>query len=325
MFFFARRSLCPPTGLAMTFAAFFSGSVWAEESALTPGESEIRKHLSEFAGEATTIPLWGKGKGPDDTRPFPDESLVKGRTGENRIQMVTLPSMTVVSPKNAPGPTPAVFVCSGGGYGSLGITSGGMDIVKWLNERGVTGVYLKYRVPKRNQGWPMHHHALQDIQRAISLIRSRADALKIDPAKIGAIGFSAGGNLCAMLATNHRPEHRLYQPVDEADKFECRPDFVAMVAPAYLTDPIESPQLRPELTHEAVARNLTPPIFIASAVTDKFTIGSLHFALFLRERRIPVELHIYEKGGHAEGIHEGPDNQWPAMFEDWLKRQGVMK
>lgn len=304
---------------------FLTGVSHATDPSPTSGETEIRKHLSDFAGEPTTIRLWGEDKGPDDERLFGEETLIEGRDGENRIQIVTLPSITLVPPKDFDGPVPAILVCPGGGYGSLGITSGGMDIVGWLNERDITGVYMKYRVPKRHQGFPMHHHPLQDIQRAVSLLRSRSEELGIDPDKIGAIGFSAGGNLCAMLATNHLPTQRLYEPIDEADRISCRPDFIAMVAPAYLTDPIESDQLRPELAHEQVRRNITPPIFITSAVTDKFTIGSLHFALLLRERRVPVELHIYEKGGHAEGIHEELDNQWPTVFEDWLVRQGVIR
>jgi acetyl esterase/lipase len=113
--------------------------------------------------------------------------------------------------------------------------------------------------------------------------------------------------------------------VDAADGASCKPDFVAMVAPAYLTNPIVSNQLVPALKPEHVARNLTPPTFIASAITDKFTVGALHYLLLLREKRVPAELHVYEKGGHAEGIHEGTDNQWPAMYEDWLRRQGVIE
>ena len=66
-------------------------------------------------------------------------------------------------------------------------------------------------------------------------------------------------------------------------------------------------------------------MFVSSAVSDKFTIGSLHFALLLRERQVPVEVHVYERGGHAEGFHDGPDNQWPTMFEDWLVRQGAIR
>src|SRR5262249_45998791 len=130
--------------------------------------------------------------------------------------------------------------------------------------------------------------------------------------------------LTAMLATNHTSEHRQYEAVDDADKQSCRPNFVAMVAPAYLTKPILSTDLDAALHLDEVARNVTPPTFIASAINDKFTVGALHFFLVLREKHVPAELHVYEKGGHAESIHDGPDNQWPVMFEDWLKRIDII-
>jgi acetyl esterase/lipase len=127
-----------------------------------------------------------------------------------------------------------------------------------------------------------------------------------------------------MLSIYHRPEDRLYQPIDAADDASFRPDFVAMISPAYLTKPIVSNQFVPAVKADKLARNITPPTFIASAITDKFTVGASHYFLLLRENHVPAELHVYERGGHAEGIHEGPDNQWPLMFEDWLRRQGVI-
>jgi acetyl esterase/lipase len=296
----------------------------------TPGELEVRKHFSADAVRLTTIRLW-PGKAPDEPRPIPAESLGDGKQ-QGRIHAVTEPSITVVQAKNGDAPpnsvaatNPAVLVCPGGGYGSLGIESGGVDVIRWLNEIGISGVYLKYRVPKRHADFPMHHQPLQDIQRAMSLVRSRAADLHIDPKRIGVIGFSAGGNLAAMLATHHRKEDRLYPPVDEADSTSCRPDFVLMVAPAYLTVPILSAALDPQLQLDKVARNLTPSMFITSATTDKFSVGACHFALALREQHVPVELHLYEKGGHAEGIHAGPDNQWPSMAADWMRRSGILR
>ena len=274
------------------------------DAELTPGEREVRRHFPADAARVTTIRLW-PGAAPDEPRPIGAESVGEGARSSH-ITNVTQPSVTVVQPMNATAATPAVFVCPGGGYGSLGIDVGGVDVIRWLNELGITGVYVKYRVPKRHQGFPMHHHALQDIQRAMSVIRSRAAEFEIDPQRIGVIGFSAGGNLGAMLATHHAKEDRLYAATDAADAISCRPDFVMLVAPAYLTQPIVSGDLDPALKLDKVARNITPPIFITSATTDKFSIGSSHFALALRERHVPVEVHLYEKGGHAEGISDAP-------------------
>jgi len=134
----------------------------------------------------------------------------------------------------------------------------------------------------------------------------------------------AGGNLAAMVATHHAREDRPYPPADAADQVTCRPDFVMLVAPAYLTDPIVSSTLDPAPELDKVARNLTPPIFITSATTDKFTVGASPFPLALREHHIPVEVHLYEKGGHAEGISDRPDNQWPHMAADWMRRKSII-
>jgi acetyl esterase/lipase len=296
----------------------------AEKCALSAGELEVRKHFNSTRVTITMIRLWPNGA-PDEPHPFGEEEVSAAkRGGGSHIGVVSHPSVTVVSPKNAPAATPAVLVCPGGGYGSLGITHGGVDVIQWLNEMGVTGVYMKYRVPKRHGDYPMHHQPLQDIQRAVSLIRARAAELKIDPKRMGVIGFSAGGNLAAMLATHHRPEDRLYKPIDASDQVSCRPDFVMLVAPAYLTTPIVSQTLDPQLQLDAIARNLTPPFFITSASTDKFTIGASLFALVLREKKIPVEVHLYEQGGHAEGINERSNNQWPLMAADWMRRKGFI-
>lgn len=316
-----KKYFCLPTLLLLLVLA--SPALRAGELELTPGERAVGERLSPEEFTVTTIRLWPK-EAPDEPRPLPDESATEGARGGLRIMSVTEPSITVARPKSAEGAVPAILICPGGGYGSLGIDSGGVDIVKFLQPFGVAGVYLKYRVPKRHNDYPMHYHPLQDIQRAVCILRSRADELQIDPDRIGAIGFSAGGHLVAMLATNGQPEDRLYKPIDAADEERFRLNFAALVAPAYLTMPIPSADLDPALQVDKIARNITPPVFITSAVTDKFTIGSCHFLLALREKRVPADMHIYEQGGHAEGIHEGPNNQWPAMFADWLKRKGIV-
>lgn len=250
---------------------------------LTPGELEVRQQFPKDTVRFTTIRLW-PGEVPDEPRPIPTESVGKSQRS-SIIQSVIQPSITVVQPKNATAATPAVLVCPGGGYGSLGIQVGGADVIPWLNQLGIAGVYMKSRVPKRGRDFPMHHQPLQDIQRALSLLRSRAAELQIDPKRIGVIGFSAGGNLAAMLATHHAEEDRLYRPADEADQVSCRPDFVLLVAPAYLTNPILSSTLDPALQLDKVQRNVTPPVFITSTITDKFAVGASHFARIARASR----------------------------------------
>ena len=290
----------------------------------TVGEAAVGQRFPEATHRVITLRLW-PDQAPDEPRPFGEENVTLGpRHGGDRIGVVTRPSAIVVQPKHFSGDTAAVFVCPGGGYGSLGVDSGGTDVIRWLNGLGITGIYLKYRVPKRHQGFPMHHHALQDIQRAVSLVRFRAEELRIDANRVGVIGFSAGGNLAAMLGTHHRPEDRMYTPINDLDRLSCRPDFVMLVAAAYLTMPILSHDLDPQLHVDRTARNLTPPFFITSASTDKFTVGSSLFALALRERRVSVEVHFYEYGGHAEGVTERENNRWFDQATDWLRRRGIL-
>jgi acetyl esterase/lipase len=302
--------------------AIASGGEGVARDELTVGEVEVRTHLPSDAFDVTTLRLW-PDKAPDEVRPIGDEAVLDGERSR-RITNVTQPSITVARPKECTDATPVVIVCPGGGYGGLSVTDGGVDIINWLRPLGVTGVYMKYRVPKRHQGFAMHHHATQDIQRAMCLLRGHADKLGIDPKRIGAIGFSAGGHLVTMLSTNHLPEYRLYEAIDEHDRLSCRPDFAALVAPAYVTMPMSSDQFDPALHVDAIARNVTPPTFITSSMSDKCAVGSLHYSLLLRSKHVYVETHIYEKGGHAEGLRTGRHNQWPAMFADWLRRRGII-
>lgn len=324
---FARFRTSLATVLLIGAVPFFS--LIGEENTppdLTPGETAVLKRLPADVHQTRLIRLWPEENVPDEIRNFPAEEVIEGKRSP-MIRMVTVPSLILSHPSGLDsdrGPRPVVLVCPGGGYGGLSLAEGGTGVIQWLNARGLAGAFLKYRVPKRHQGFPMHHHATQDIQRAISLLRHRAEAYQIDPDRIGTIGFSAGGHLVAMASTNHADGQRYYDPIDKADTASCRPDFAAMVAPAYLTQPIDSDQLDPALRPAEIRIHHTPPTFLTSAVTDKFTIGASHYLLALRKARVPVEVHFFEKGGHAEGIHDRPDNQWPAAFQDWLQRRGVL-
>src|SRR5262249_19542264 len=142
------------------------------------------------------------------------------------VSNVTRPTITLLGPQNSTGKTPAVIVCPGGGYGGLSIRTEGTDLARSLNEPGISGIGLKYRVPKRNQGYAQHHHAVQDLQRAVRLVRRNADAWQIDADKVGVLGFSAGGHLATMLCCNHATN--AYSPIDAADNLSSRPDFAVL-------------------------------------------------------------------------------------------------
>ena len=126
-----------------------------------------------------------------------------------------------------------VIVCPGGGYNILAYEHEGTQVCKWLNELGVSAVLLKYRVPRRKNR-PPHEAPLQDLQRALGLVRQNAKKWNIDPGKVGVLGFSGGGNLTMMGMTSFK--ERSYSLIDAADQFSCRPDFGILVYPAYLVD-----------------------------------------------------------------------------------------
>ena len=189
------------------------------------------------AAELKPLNLW-PGKAPGDTNTLPAEADLT-KTNENfiagrrliRLGNVSTPTLTVYNPSPDKDTGAAVLICPGGGYNILAYDLEGSEVCEWLNSIGVTGVLLKYRVPRR-PGLPGHTAPLQDAQRAMGLIRGQAKGLGIDPHRIGVLGFSAGGHLAAALSNNHT--ERTYPLVDDADKLSCKPDFAVLVYPAYL-------------------------------------------------------------------------------------------
>ncbi len=214
----------------------------------------------------------------------------------------------------------AVLVCPGGAYRILAMDLEGTEIVAWLNSIGVTGVLLKYRVPARPNR-ARHEAALQDAQRALGMVRARAAEWKIDPRRIGVMGFSAGAHLSAALSTNC--EKRTYEPVDAADSVSCRPDFAMLIYPAYITVEKEGDRVAPELK----VGPATPPTFLVQTQDDGVRVeSSIFYFLALKKANVPAELHVYPEGGHGYGLRPGKDvTTWPRRAEDWLRSRGVLE
>jgi acetyl esterase/lipase len=238
-----------------------------------------------------------------------------------RLGNVSHPTITVYSPPADKANGTAVVVCPGGGYGILALDLEGTEICEWLNSLGVTGVLLKYRVPKR-AGLEKHIAPLQDVQRAIGLVRSRAQEWHLDPTRIGVLGFSAGGHLAAAVSNNY--ETRIYPRCDAADDTSCRPDFSVLVYPAYLTVKEQGDKIAPELPITAQ----TPPTFIVMAEDDPIRIeNALFYTLALKNAKVPCELHVYPTGGHGYGLR--PNGQavttWPQRAGEWLAARGLLK
>jgi acetyl esterase/lipase len=281
-----------------------------------------------FAADSpTVINLW-PDKVPGETNVIgeekdmtkPNEGLVAGKR-VIRLGNVSNPTITVYRAAKENETGAAVIVCPGGGYNILALDLEGTEVCEWLNSVGVTAVLLKYRVPKR-PGLDRHAPALQDAQRAVGLVRSRAAEFGIDPKHLGVLGFSAGGHLAAALTAS--ATQRTYPAVDEADKTSCRPDFSVLIYPAYLTVKEQGDKINPETT---VSSN-TPPAFIAMTQDDPVRVESaLFYAVALKQAGVPFELHIYPKGGHGYGLRrtENPVTAWPERAAEWMKARGLLK
>ncbi len=273
---------------------------------------------------AEPLVLWPNGApgekgdiGVEQDTSKPGDGLVDGKTVV-RLGNVSVPTITLYRPDSAVATGAAVIVCPGGGYSILAMDLEGTEVCQWLNSIGVNAVLLKYRVPAR-AGAERYLAPLQDAQRALGLVRSHAAEWKLDPHRIGIMGFSAGGHLSAAAST--RFAQRAYPPVDAADQASCRPDFTMLIYPAYLV-PHAGPALAPELT---VTSN-TPPTFLFQAEDDGVHVEcSLYYYLALKQARVPAELHILPSGGHGYGLRgtAAAPASWPKLAEAWLRREGI--
>src|SRR5262245_11147514 len=245
------------------------------------------------ADKPLVVDLW-PGQPPGEKGEIAAEKAEESR-GVKRITNVTRPTLTVFKPAKDADTGAAVVIAPGGAYSILAWDLEGEEVAAWLNSIGVTGIVLKYRVPRRpgtpNDAAPPQ--AQMDAQRAISVVRSKAKDLGIDPRRIGMLGFSAGGHLTAWTATNS--DRRSYEPVDEADKVSCRPDFVVLIYPAYLLAKGNT-----ELAPDIRVTKESPPTFFAHAGDDPVTpLSSVVMYQALKKAGVPAELHVYASGGHG--------------------------
>lgn len=276
------------------------------------------------AAEPLTLDVW-PGKPPNEVGAIGEEKVLEDKPGQRkvkRITNVTRPTITVYRPAKEKDTGAAVVICPGGGYNILAWDLEGEEVAAWLNSIGVTGIVLKYRVPRRegqSSGPPLQ--PLQDAQRALSLVRSKAREWGIDAQRIGVLGFSAGGHLAAAASTNFN--RRAYESVDDIDKAACRPDFAVLVYPAYLITKDGK-----EMAEDIRVTKETPPMFLVHAGDDRVSAeNSAHMYLALKRAGVPAEVHIYSSGGHGFGLRPSTDecSTWPQRCSDWLKAQQFLQ
>jgi len=278
------------------------------------------------------VEVW-PGQPPDDNAQVGTERVLMSQkldrkqvevTEQTRmITDVTKPTLTICHPAKDKDTGTAILICPGGGYWNLFWQLEGEEVADWLNSIGVTGIILKYRVP-RHADEPKDLPArrpLQDAQRAVSLVRSKAKEWGIDPQRIGIVGFSAGGHLAIATATSF--EKRTYPAIDDIDNISCRPDFAIPVYPGYLKAR-DKDELAPSLRIPAG----TPPVFLAHGGADIISPpeNSVLMYLALRKAGVPAELHVYAKAAHDFGVRpsDQPCSRWTESCAAWLRHQGFL-
>lgn len=270
-----------------------------------------------------TIAIWPHGAPGAALHPQPESYSDAGKpvAGKpvTRVHNVSDPTITVYAPKEH-GNGAAALIFPGGGYRILAIDLEGTEVADWLNSIGVTAFLVKYRVPDSGP-YPAHKAALEDAQRAIGIVRSEAAKWKIDPERIGVIGFSAGANLAVQLSNDFNK--RIYPAVDAADSVSCRPDFALVIYPAYLVLPKQHFIFNPDIKINPQA----PPTFLIQAENDPVHVqNAIAYYLALHQAGVPAEMHIYTAGGHGYGLRTTalPITHWPTLASTWLRSIGIL-
>jgi len=270
--------------------------------------------------DGQTLPLWS-GAAP----------------GALGMEDQDIPVITVFLPRTMSQNTPAVVVCPGGGYVQLAMNHEGRQVANYLNSLGIAAFVLRYRLG------PRYHHPIElgDAQRAIRTLRSHAADWRLDPSRIGIMGFSAGGHLAMTAATNF--DGGVARAQDAVDRFSSRPDFVVLGYPVIsmteawthqgsktnLLGTTPDPALARSLSGELAVIKDTPPTFIfhTNADTAVPAENSVYYYLALRKMGVAAEMHIFEKGPHGVGLaNDDPAlSEWSKLLANWLRGRGIVK
>jgi acetyl esterase/lipase len=277
------------------------------------------------------LKVWPNGASDSNGITQPEE-IFDGK----RVRNVTEAEIYIYLPKMGVNKGAAIVICPGGGYGMEAMDHEGYDMAEWLALQGVAGIVLKYRLPNGHDQIP-----LGDAQRAIRIVRQKAAEWGINPGKVGIAGSSAGGHLASTAGTKFdlgKPES-----TDPIDKYSCRPDFMLLLYPVITFDeqfghmgsrtnligPGNKWELVEKYSNELHVTAQTPPTFLILSDDDGAVPprNSIEFYMALKKFNIPAEMHIFRDGGHGFGMNKinKPVDQWPNLFAQWMKAQGITK
>lgn len=277
------------------------------------------------------LKVWPNGAPDSNGMTLPEETF-EGK----RVRNVSEAEIFVYLPKIGINTGAAVVICPGGGYKIEAMDHEGYEMAEWLAEQGVAGIVLKYRLP-----YGQHEIPLKDAQRTMRLVRQKAAEWGINPAKIGIAGSSAGGHLASTAGTRFdlgKPD-----AVDQIERMSCRPDFMLLLYPVItfseefghtgsrtnLIGTGNKSELVEKYSNERHVTDQTPPTFLILADDDGVVTPrhSIEFYLALKKFKIPAEMHIFRNGGHGFGMTKKnlPVDQWPDLFAQWMKAQGITK
>ncbi|MCY7422821.1 MAG: alpha/beta hydrolase [Chitinophagaceae bacterium] len=279
------------------------------------------------------LPLYEKEIPNSIAGPDEEQSVTEEIT---RISKVSVPTLIMYTPAAGKANGTAVIICPGGGYGILAIDHEGHDVAKKFNEMGVTAFVLKYRLPNDRIMVDRSIGPLQDAQRAIQMVRSNASQWNINPKKIGIMGFSAGGHLASTAGTHFKDPL-----IENPQKISLRPDFMILIYPVIsFTDSLGHMGSRNNLigknpsaeqillySNELQVTKKTAPTFLVHAKDDggvKFE-NSVRFYQALRQKKVPTEIYLYEKGGHGFGLNNKTSNvKWMDVLNDWMRKMKLI-
>jgi len=272
--------------------------------------------------QQTTLPLWPNGApepytgAPETNSTKPTDRLAGGKPVV-RFTNIGTPTLAFYPAPSSNNSGATVVVFPGGSYRILAYDLEGTEVCTWLNSIGVNCALIKYRVPIANEKkFPDDTRDLEDALQAMRITRSHAADWRLDPHRIGALGFSAGGHLVIVLG-NHADFKLPNAPASETN-IDARPDFIIGIYPAYLAEPPALTQLSKGIDPSTS----TPPTFLLQAEDDPVHVENvILYAQALKQLKIPTELHVYAEGGHGYGLRptELPVTHWPALVETWLR------